>query len=283
MMILSHAKINIYLEITGKRADGYHELISLMCPIELADTLRIGFSCSAITITCAHPEVPEDNSNLAARAARFFFAEAGLPPGADIFIEKHIPVGAGLGGGSSNAAAVLKALNENYGRPLAREKLMALGRRIGADVPFFIDERPALATGVGEHLTPWPYLPPYSLVLIYPNRPVSTAEVYRGMNFGLTKSKKINRKDTFRRLRKNAAAGLLRNDLEEQAIAICPEIAAAKEVLRAHGADGALMSGSGSAVFGLYPDFPSAQKACDDVKNISPDWTVYASSLRLGQ
>lgn len=277
----SHGKINIYLEILGKRPDGYHELITLLCPIDLADTLRLHFSGPSITVTCPHPDVPEDDFNLASRAARFFFAEAGLPPGVDILIEKHIPVGAGLGGGSSNAAAVLKALNENYGRPLSRERLMTLARRIGADVAFFIDERPAVATGIGDCLSPWPHLPFYGLVLIYPNRPVSTAEVYRGMNFGLTKSKKINRKNTFRRLRENAVADWLRNDLEASAIAICPEIAAAKEVLRAHGAEGALMSGSGSAVFGLYPDLSSAQKACDDVKSISPDWNVYASSLRL--
>ena len=282
MEIKSFAKVNLYLEITGKRPDGYHELITVMCLIDLHDTLRLEFQTPDTRLTCNHPAVPTDASNLGLKAAHAFFQAIGRSDSLSVAIDKKIPVGAGLGGGSSNAAAVLTALNDYYQQPLGRDAIMALAGRIGADVPFFIYGRPALATGIGERLTAFDHLPEMTVVLIYPGKPVSTAEVYQRLNFGLTKSKKINTQITFRHIREKEIPALLYNDLEPPAFAINPEIAHAKTVLLGEGAAGALMSGSGSSVFGIYPDPAYAHKACADIKAWHPHWEVFFSKLRVG-
>jgi len=282
MEIKSFAKVNLYLEITGRRPDGYHDLISLMCLIDLHDTLRIEFNSAATQVSCSHPDVPENESNLAVKAARHFFDAINRRDHVSIFIAKNIPVGAGLGGGSSNAAAVLCTLNHRYGAPLSMDALMDLGGKIGADVPFFIYGRPALATGIGDRMAPFDQLPDAPIVLIYPGKPISTAEVYRKLNFGLTKTKKINTKITFRHIREKDITRILFNELEATAFAINPEIADAKTVLLAQGAAGALMSGSGSSVFGIYPDLESAHRAYMNIKGIHPHWEIYRSRLRVG-
>lgn len=304
MEIRSYAKINLYLEITGMRPDGYHELISLMCAIELADILRLQFDVAGTAVTCPHPEVPEDERNLALKAARLFFRETGINDHIHIFIEKNIPPGAGLGGGSSNAAAVLTALNHHYAAPLSTDALKVLGCQLGADVPFFIDARPAVATGIGECLTPWPHLAPAQILVIYPQIPLSTARVYQNFNFGLTKNKKIPKKNTFRhpwesfpgssertkdqekkQTKKwtNEPANWLYNDLEAPAIEILPVIAEIKQTLMANHATGALMSGSGSAVFGIYPDETTAERAYSEITRLNRNWRVYLSRLRCRQ
>jgi len=294
MEIRSYAKVNLYLEITGRRPDGYHELISLMCGIELSDTLRLQFGAARTRVACPHPEVPEDGRNLALKAARLFFRETGISAHVLIFIEKNIPPGAGLGGGSSNAAAVLRALNRHYAAPLSMDALKALGGQLGADVPFFIDAQPAIATGIGERLTPWPHLTPTPILVIYPQIPLSTARVYQHFNFGLTKNKKIPKKNTFRHPweifsktnekrtneKPNEPVHWLYNDLEAPAIEILPVIAEIKQTLMANNAVGALMSGSGSAVFGLYPDEATAERAFFEITRLNPNWHVYRSRLR---
>lgn len=279
--IRSFAKINLYLEIIGKRTDGYHDLITLMCLIDLHDTLRIKFNTPATQITCNHPDVPENESNLALKAALKFFDAISIRDHVSIFIDKKIPVGAGLGGGSSNAAAVLNALNHRYRFPLSRNALMDLGAQIGADVPFFIYGRPAVATGIGDRMTAYNHLHAYPIVLIYPAKPLSTAEVYRKLNFGLTKSKKINRKNTFRHIREQDISSILFNDFEPTAFKINPEIADAKSLLLALGAAGALMSGSGSTVFGIYPDSKDANNAFANIRRRHPEWEVFMSRLRI--
>ena len=300
MEILSYAKVNLYLEITGRRPDGYHELITLMCGIELADTLRLQFDAADTAVTCPHPEVPEDERNLALKAAWLFFRETGINASIRISIEKNIPPGAGLGGGSSNAAAVLTALNSHYAAPLSANALKTLSCRLGADVPFFIDGRPAIATGIGEHLTPWPHLAPAPILVIYPQIPLSTARVYKSFNFGLTKNKKIPKKNTFRPPWESFPGSIERgnekakkwtsepgdwlyNDLEAPAITILPAIAEIKQTLMANHAIGALMSGSGSAVFGIYPDETTAERAYSKITRLDQNWRVYLSRLRCGQ
>ncbi len=281
--IRSFAKINLYLEIVGKRTDGYHDLITLMCLIDLHDTLRIEFDTPATQVACNHPDVPENESNLAVKAASKFFDAINSRDHISVFIDKKIPVGAGLGGGSSNAAAVLNALNHWYRFPLPRNALMDLGAQIGADVPFFVYGHPALATGIGDRIAAYHHhLPAYPIVLIYPAKPLSTAEVYRKLNFGLTKSKKINRKNTFRHIREQDITCILYNDFEPTAFKINPEIADAKSLLLALGAGGALMSGSGSTVFGIYPDLKDAHNAFANIKGRHPQWEVFISRLRIG-
>ena len=146
MKLLSPAKINLFLQVTGKRPDGYHELFSLMCCVDLFDTILLQFDFKNIRIESPHPQIPLDETNLAYRAAAVFFKALNVNDGLKIIIDKSIPIAAGLGGGSSNAASVLKGLNRHYGYPFSRNQLMSMGLDLGADVPFFIFGKPALAS-----------------------------------------------------------------------------------------------------------------------------------------
>jgi len=260
MKLLSPAKINLFLHIVGKRADGYHDLVTLMCCVGLYDTVCLEFEAPEISVACAHPLVPQDQTNLACRAAKIFFNQIDRKGGVGITIEKRIPVGAGLGGGSSNAATVLSGLNRFYGHPLSRETLIRLGGGIGADVPFFIDRKPAVATGVGEILKPYNGLEPYTVLLVFPGFSLSTAEMFRNFNLGLTKVAEETNIFSFKTTGFDIQRHLC-NDFEKIAEEKHPEIAAIKNVLLEHGAKGALMSGSGSAVFGLFRDREEARKA----------------------
>ncbi|MCB2146411.1 MAG: 4-(cytidine 5'-diphospho)-2-C-methyl-D-erythritol kinase [Deltaproteobacteria bacterium] len=281
------AKINLFLRVTGKRPDGYHELYSLICPLALYDTLTLNVGGKGIVVICDHPGVPEDASNLAARSARLFFetvfADKAPPvPGLTIHIDKKIPVGAGLGGGSSDAAAVLKALNNYFGQPLSTQKLMALGTRIGADVPFFILGAPALATGIGDRLDPFAHLTPWTALLVYPNEAVSTAWVYKNLNLRLTKDEKKLSKFHFDGRFFNVDEHLV-NDLEPVTEMAFPVIKKIKRLLLEHGAAGAMMSGSGSTVFGLFADAERAISVCTALRDnqLNQNWTLYVADLLI--
>ena len=190
LKILSPAKINLFLHATGRRPDGYHNIISLMCCIGLYDIISIGFKAKKITVTCNDPDVPDDERNLAFLAAERFFKNLGKNHGLSILIEKHIPVGSGLGGGSSNAAAVLLSLNRYYQCPFSQDELMSMGLSIGADIPFYVFNQPAIATGIGEKLKAFDRLGRFWVVLIYPGFSVSTEEIYKNLDLGLTFCKK---------------------------------------------------------------------------------------------
>ncbi len=281
------AKINLFLRITGKRPDGYHDLYTLMCPLALYDTLTLSMGGKGIIVVCDHPSVPEDASNLAARSARLYLetiSAGGAPPvsGLTIHIDKKIPVGAGLGGGSSDAAAVLVALNDYFGQPLTNQALMALGTRLGADVPFFILGGPALGTGIGDRLQPFPHLTPWTALLVYPNEVVSTAWVYKNLNLRLTKDEKKLSKFHFDGRFFNVDEHLV-NDLEAVTQRALPAINEIKRLLLAHGAAGAMMSGSGSTVFGLFADPERAISVCtalcDNQQN--KNWTLYVADLLI--
>lgn len=256
----SPAKINLFLNITGRRPDGYHELVSLMCGISLRDKIVLWPGTEAISVTCDYPGVPEDATNLAARAAAIFYEHHQVPGRVAIEIEKQIPAGAGLGGGSSNAATVLKGLNAFYGLPLTQDELAALGATIGADVPFFLFGRPALATGIGERLTTFEGLDRCKVLVIYPGFCIPTADVYKKLNLGLTKCEN-HLKSFFLKQNGFIPAQHLCNDLETVVIPRYPEIAAIKKRLIENGAEGALMSGSGSGIFGLFAESQAAQTA----------------------
>lgn len=260
-MARSPAKINLFLHVTGKRPDGYHNLRSLMCCVDLYDDISIDFDTLKSCVICGHPEVPADETNLAYRAADLFFEALGKSVPVKITIDKNIPVGAGLGGGSSNAAMVLSCLNRHYRSPFSRETLMELGVRIGADVPFLIDGRPTLATGIGDRLTGPLELVPYEVLLANPGVHVSTGAVYKNLNLGLTKCEKKTKKIPFKAAPLDVAA-LLCNDLETVTTKLFPDIRRIKARLMALGAAGALMSGSGPTVFGLFEDRRTAEDAC---------------------
>lgn len=277
MKILSPAKINLFLQITGKRSDGYHDLVTLMCCIGLYDTVSLVFGVKETTVACVHPNVPEDETNLAFGAASLFLKTLNKNEGVKIFIEKKIPVSAGLGGGSSNAAAVLLGLNRYYGYPFSRDELMPMGLSIGADVPFFIFRKPAIASGIGEKLEAYQGLKKLKILLIFPGFGVSTAEVYKSLNLGLTKCKKKLR-HLFLNNHSFDPRYHLCNDLETIVASKYPAIFAAKEALMCQGALGALMSGSGPTVFGLFSDFDKAGKAGRTLAQ-NDKWQIYHADM----
>ena len=261
MKILSPAKINLFLHVRGKRPDGYHELFSLMCRITLYDeiTLQVGKG-KTIDIQCAHPGVPADATNIAHRAASLYHQKLGSSQGIDIRLMKNIPVAAGLGGGSGNAASILLALNAVYDYPFSRSQLMEMGLSLGADVPFFIFQKPAIATGIGDILDPFEGDLPYHFLLLYPEISVSTGEIYQNLNLTLTKDEK-KPTSTHLKLTRFDPAHHLTNDLETVTTKKHPEIGTLKDKLMTHGANGALMSGSGPTVFGLFKDIDTATSA----------------------
>lgn len=256
----SPAKINLFLKVIGKRPDGYHDLVSLMCCIGLRDRIVLRTGTASITVTCSFPGVPKDRSNLAAQAAELFFSRYRSDERVAIEIEKRIPAGAGLGGGSSNAAAVINGLNDHYGRPFSSAELIRMGASLGADVPFFLFGRPALATGIGDRLTAYDGLDRGTVVVIYPGFGIQTASVYKKLNLGLTKCENHLKAFSLKQSGFIPARDLC-NDLETVVIPQHPEIAAAKKRLLENGATGALMSGSGSSVFGIFADSQTARLA----------------------
>ena len=257
MEISSPAKINLFLQVTGKRPDGYHELFSLMCCVDLCDTIFLQFDGSNIVIESSDPQLPLNETNLAHKAASLFFKTFKRSEGLRIGIEKSIPIGAGLGGGSSNAASVLEGLNQHYGFPFSQDRLMSMGLKLGADVPFFLFRKPAFASGVGEKLEAYPGQLPYHILLVNPGFEVSTQEVFRNLNLRLTKCKKKITKPPLKKIGFDASLHLC-NDLEAVTAAKYPLINSLKEQLLANGAVGALMSGSGPTVFGLFTDLRKA-------------------------
>jgi 4-diphosphocytidyl-2-C-methyl-D-erythritol kinase len=260
MKILSPAKINLFLQVTGKRPDGYHELFSLMCCVDLCDKISLQFGLKGIRIESSHPQVPLDDTNLAHRAATVFFKALNVKDGLKISIDKSIPVAAGLGGGSSNAASVLTGLNQHYGHPFTRNRLMSMGLDLGADVPFFLFGKPALASGIGEKLEAYPGPLPFYIVVVYPRFRVSTGEVFQNLNLGLTNCEKKIKKPFSIKIDFDPEVHLC-NDLEIVTASEYPVITSIKKQLLIRGALGALMSGSGSAVFGLFSDSHTAERA----------------------
>jgi 4-diphosphocytidyl-2-C-methyl-D-erythritol kinase len=258
------AKVNLRLEVLGKRPDGYHEIKTWMYPISLADELTVARDASAgISLVCTHPGLPLTDENLAYRAADSFLKEHGLVGGVRIELTKRIPVAAGLGGGSSDAAAVLKAMNILWQTQMSPEALHEMGAAIGSDVPFFIVGKGAVMEGRGEQV--FSVLPPLAawLVLINPGVPLSTQQVYQQGKWGLTKQgggTKIPKPP--QDLKK--MGDFLRNDLERSATELLPVIGEIKEKLRASGAHGVLMAGSGPTVFGLCATEAAAQQVAQD-------------------
>lgn len=279
LVIPSPAKINLFLKVVGRRPDGYHEIITLLSRIGLFDTVVLDFDQPSISVSCSHPGVPEDSSNLAYQAAQVFYDALSIRDGVAINIDKVIPVAAGLGGGSSNAAAVLMGLNQRYGFPLTDGKLMETGLKVGADVPFFLFGHPAVARGIGEELEAYEGLPSLSVVLVCPDFEVSTAWVYKNSSLGLTNCEK-NYKSPNLKQDFSGSKHFLCNDLEQVTIGKFPEIETIKEVLLDLGAEIALMSGSGPSVFGLFRDAQLATKAIHNARHRGR-WNTFLVELLL--
>jgi len=266
---LAPAKINVYLRIVGRRPDGYHLLDSLMVPISLYDDIHITVARgaqraaspgAALVVRCDDPTVPGDETNLAYKAAALICQEAGLQARIDIHLRKRIPAGAGLGGGSSNAATVLKSLNALLALEWTEARLCQLGARLGADVPFFILCRPARIGGIGDIVTTVPPLPARSVVLVVPPFGVSTPWAYRRFDELLPADPASAQPWQFTPGQWPPREWLI-NDLEGAVLPAYPPIAALKEGLLRLGAEGVLMSGSGSSVFGIFRHCTAAEHA----------------------
>lgn len=258
------AKINLYLAIKGKRADGLHDLETRMVKITLADRLHLTKRDFGITVHCPESNLPTGEDNLVYRAAQSFFVTLGTGGGVHIVLEKKVPIAAGLGGGSSDAAAVLRGLNTLYGSPFSVMALVDLARPLGADVPFFVDECiAAWATGIGSDIQAEAVDPAGWIVLVNPGFPVSTKWVYE--NFTLTREGNpyILGRDFVHGHNECVKLGNLPlyNDLEAVTLGKYPELGRIKDELMADGACGALMSGSGPTVFGIFENKAQAQKS----------------------
>ncbi|MDJ0849772.1 MAG: 4-(cytidine 5'-diphospho)-2-C-methyl-D-erythritol kinase [Myxococcota bacterium] len=279
MKLRAPAKVNFGLRVTAVRPDGYHELESLFLPLDLADELEIeleeapspGVPAVSLALEGGAEGVPGGDANLASRAAAGFLAAAGLERRVSIRLAKRLPAAAGLGGGSSDAGAVLRGLDALLPGALDGEALAALALSLGADVPFFLDPRPALVSGIGERCEPlagsWPS---WTLLLVNPGEPLATAAVFAAYDRGAGVGPGAPAPGSRRPFREQVEAAvadpralpaLLENDLEGPALGLCPAIGELRERLRGAGALAVGLSGSGATLFGVFPGPQAAEAA----------------------
>jgi len=267
--LLAPAKVNLNLRILGLREDGYHDIESVVQKISIHDRVSLSpGKTPGIVLSCSDPSLPGGPGNLAYRAAELILGQCQVPEkGVVIHLDKTIPHGAGLGGGSSDAAAVLMGLNTLWNLGLSRGELTDLGQRIGSDVPLFLFPSPSLIAGRGEKILPAPFIINAVFVVVFPEFSVSTKWAYS--NFRLTKKhdkytntvSDLYDRNAGRAVPPDRWPDLLANDLEKAVINRHPEISRCKDDLLEAGAKASLMSGSGSAVFGLFEDRHEAELA----------------------
>ena len=273
---LAPAKVNLYLRVLGKRSDGFHDISTLMQRISLYDELIFTRTDHGIRLSCPGSTIPEDNNNIVYRAADALLSRLPHPPGIHITVRKRIPVGAGLGGGSSDAATALVTLNELMDLHYNTDDLMKIGAKLGADVPFFIFGRTAWASGIGDRLRTAENIPPLWFVLINPGFEISTKAVYESLNLRLTK-RVVNYKCPVLCTVDEIVTGL-HNDLERVTLVIHPILRYFKKILVQNGALGALMSGSGPTVMGIFTDEEGAIEAKKVLeKTRGSEWSVFAA------
>lgn len=252
---LAPAKVNLCLHVLNKRADGYHNIFTIMQAVSVYDEVTLERKESGITVSVEGADLPTGSKNLVYRAAQLILSRIPQNAGIHICLKKNIPIGAGLGGGSSDAAATLTGINRLLGGRITDKELMEMGAGLGADVPFFLAGGPAKAEGIGECLTMLPKWK-YYLLLVYPRISISTAWAYENLNFQLTKKSDYNkmhdlcyREKDIALLRKG-----LKNDFEPLVMKQYPVIQKIKGDLIRCGALGSLMTGTGACVFGLFAD-----------------------------
>jgi 4-diphosphocytidyl-2-C-methyl-D-erythritol kinase len=275
------AKVNLYLHVTGRRTDGYHLLDSLVVFAGDGDRVQV-VPADDLRLDVAGPfagEVPGGDDNLVLRAARLLAEAAGLRCGAAIRLEKRLPVAAGIGGGSADGAATLRALVRLWGVDVDAPTLARLALRLGADVPMCLSGRPAFVGGIGEEIEPVPGLPPFALLLVNPRVPLPTPRVFAGRSGPFSPPARFGEPVADAR----ALAALLmerRNDLSPPAIGLVPEVERVLAVLAATpGVRLARMSGSGATCFGLLDDAAAAETAARTLAAARPDWWVEAASV----
>lgn len=264
----AYAKINILLDVVGKREDGYHLLKMIMQNIDLYDEVSVDKIKKGIEISCNKEYVPIDERNIAYKAAKLFMNKYNINSGVKIVINKNIPVAAGLAGGSTDAAAVLKIMNKLFEVNVSKEELMKIGLELGADVPYCIEGGTALCEGIGEELTRLKSFKNHILVLVKPPFGVSTREVYKAFDLNKAKIhpdadniiKKIEEDDL------TYVAANMKNLLENVTLKKYRNLIAIKEQMIELGAIGSLMSGSGPSIFAFFDDMFKAQKCYDKMK-----------------
>lgn len=266
--LYAYAKLNLALEVVGKRQDGYHNMDMLMQSVSLCDTLCLTKVEQGILLVCDQSDVPCGSDNIAFRVAEKFFSFTGTLGGVEINLKKQIPSQAGMAGGSADAAAVLHGLNTLYKTDLSLSQLCQIGVTLGADVPFCLTGGTAHVTGIGEKIEPVVSLPVCYFVIVKPKAGISTAAAFQAIDCSQTLQKvnvdavlkAVNSKDV------NKIALSMCNSFEQ--VTKLHEVFDAKQNLIEAGALGALMSGSGSAVFGMFKDHEKAVKALENLKNI---------------
>jgi 4-diphosphocytidyl-2-C-methyl-D-erythritol kinase len=279
----SFAKVNLFLRVLGKRADGYHEIQTVLQTISLHDTLHISVKAgNDAAFVCSDASVPADATNLVVQAVAALRARFPGTSGYRIELDKRIPAQAGLGGGSSNAAVTLLALSQLWELPASREDLMELAAELGADVPFFLEGGCALASGIGTQLTSLPDPPKQRMVIVTPVVSVATAGAYQSLNApALTTSEAASilaisqTQAIFSDLKLRALCDHLENDFERVIFDIEPEIRRVKEALMQAGARCALLAGSGSSVFGIFENDEVLSSAARKLSNES-GWRIFS-------
>lgn len=244
--LIAHAKLNLFLDITGKRADGYHLLETVMQSIDLADIVTVEFTGSGITVSCSDPTVPEDEGNICYKAAELFFALLGKSGGAEIYIDKRVPHGAGLGGGSADAAAVLRGLNELSEQPFDEKTLLELGAKVGADVPFCMVGGTKLCCGIGDVMSVEQPYPAGCFLVVKPDFGCDTKAAYADYDVSMVPRRERHAGEYY-----NVFRAIYKND----------EMNGIVKKLKELGAEGAELTGSGSAVFGAFSDEEAARMA----------------------
>ncbi len=283
MLLKSYAKINLFLTVSRKRPDGYHDIETLFERISLADEITLRRASSGIKIKTNSKKLPRGRANIAYRAAELLKKKFGVREGVIIGIKKNIPIAAGLGGGSSNAATVLVGLNRLWRLDLSKKELMKLALQLGSDVPFFILDTPlALGSGRGEVLREIkaPGLKIWHC-LVKPGFSISTKTAYQSLKSSCLTPQKANVKMLLHSIQKGKASTLARllvNSLEVTLNKRVVTIFELKKKLLEQGALGCLMSGSGSAVFGIYPSKSSALKATRFLRRKNKNWQVFCAS-----
>ena len=271
----SPCKVNLLLNILGRRPDGFHELETVMQPVRLCDEITFERTGNKIELSCNDQSLPVDSRNLVFRAAENFFAAVKISGGVKIHLEKKIPLAAGLGGGSGNAATTLTALNELWGNPLSPERLSEIAASLGSDIPFFLQDKPALATGRGEKIQPldnFPALADKAFLLIHPGFGISTPWAYQNLvRFPDALNGKKGRAQKLTKLLQmgdlKAAAAEFYNSLEAPALEKFPVLQLYQEFLLANGAKAALMSGSGSTTFAICENVQAAELLASKFKS----------------
>lgn len=278
MLLHPNAKLNLNLAVTGRRADGYHLLRMLNVPVSLCDEMTVELAEDGRGVLEQSFEPPIDcdmSSSTIAKAWRFMMERLPAGLSVSVSVRKLVPSGAGLGGGSSDAAFFVRFLCERFGLPVDDRLLAGLADHVGADVPFFMHNRPAVVEGIGEIVRPVDGFPELQLVIVMPDFGVSTKDAYRLLNFPLTKRGADTTLDTSRPADAAAVVAMLHNDLERPVESLHPEIGTIRSFLREQGAVGAMMTGSGAAVFGIAPDRASQIAIAEACRHRFPGCRVF--------